>query len=125
MAGPGGLGERPQGQGLGLALGLRPGRLALATSLEPDQLQAMIAAIRNIESALGNGVKKPTPSEIKNLPVVRKSIVTAKSVAEGDVFSIENLTVKRPGTGVSPMQWDRYVGKAATRAYEPDELIDA
>lgn len=94
-------------------------------SLEPDQLKAMIAAIRNIESALGNGVKQPTPSEIKNLPVVRKSIVTAKSVAEGDVFSIENLTVKRPGTGVSPMQWDRYVGKAATRAYEADELIDA
>ncbi|MDA7608221.1 N-acetylneuraminate synthase [Akkermansiaceae bacterium] len=94
-------------------------------SLEPEQLKAMVAAIRHVEEALGNGIKKPTPSEIKNLPIVRKSIVAATSIAEGEVFSNENLTIKRPGTGVSPMQWDRYVGKAATRAYEPNELIDA
>ena len=94
-------------------------------SLEPGQLQAMVQAIRNIESAFGDGIKQPSPSESKNIPVVRKSIVAATTIDKGQVFTADNLTVKRPGTGVSPMQWDRYVGQPATRAYESDELIDA
>lgn len=94
-------------------------------SLEPDELAAMVKAIRNIESALGNGVKKPSPSESKNKAITRKSIVAARAISAGEIFSAENLTVKRPGTGVSPMKWDEVIGTPARRRYEKDELIDA
>jgi N,N'-diacetyllegionaminate synthase len=94
-------------------------------SLEPDELTAMVQSIRNIEVAFGDGIKKPTPSESKNIRIVRKSIVAATSIKEGELFSETNLTAKRPGTGISPMRWDEMMGQTATRAYEVDELIDA
>lgn len=94
-------------------------------SLEPSELTAMVAAIRNIEIALGDGVKRPSPSEIGNLAIARKSIVAARSIAAGEVLSADNLTVKRPGSGVSPMRWDEIVGRTARRTYSADEAIDA
>jgi N,N'-diacetyllegionaminate synthase len=92
-------------------------------SLEPDELKAMVQAIRNIEKALGNGIKKPSPSELKNKPVARKSIVAARDIKEGEEFTEENLTAKRPGTGISPMRWDEVIGRKAGRDYNIDELI--
>ena len=92
-------------------------------SLEPDELKAMVQAIRNIEKALGNGIKKPSPSELKNKLIVRKSIVSARDIRKGELFSEENLTVKRPGTGISPMRWDEIIGQKAERNYKADELI--
>ena len=92
-------------------------------SLEPDELIAMVKAIRNIERALGNGVKKPSPSEIKNISIVRKSIVAKKSIKKGELYSCENLTVKRPGTGISPTEWDNILCKRANNNYKVDELI--
>ena len=92
-------------------------------SLEPDELKAMVCAIRNIEKALGNGIKKPSPSELKNKPIARRSIVAAKDIFKGEAFSEENLAVKRPGTGVSPMRWDEIVGKCASKDYKKDDLI--
>ena len=94
-------------------------------SLEPSELAAMVKSIRNIEDALGSGVKNPSASELKNKPIARKSIVAAKRIAAGECFSEENLTVKRPGTGVSPMRWDELIGQPAKRNYREDELIDA
>ncbi len=94
-------------------------------SLEPVELTAMVKAVRNVESALGDGIKKPTPSELKNKPIVRKSIVAARPIYAGEKFTSTNLTVKRPGTGVSPMLWDTVVGKRAVRKYGRDEPIDA
>jgi N,N'-diacetyllegionaminate synthase len=94
-------------------------------SLEPDELKGMVTAIRNMEKAIGNGTKKPSPSELKNKPIVRKSIVAARNIAKGDVFTEENLTVKRPGTGINPMQWDEVIGRMATRSYKTDEAIEA
>ncbi|WDN89414.1 N,N'-diacetyllegionaminate synthase [Desulfosarcina sp. BuS5] len=92
-------------------------------SLEPDELKAMVCAIRNIEKALGAGIKKPSPSELKNKPIARKSIVAAKNIHKGESFTEENLTVKRPGTGISPMRWDEVIGQIAQKNYEEDELI--
>jgi N,N'-diacetyllegionaminate synthase len=92
-------------------------------SLEPDELQAMVTAIRNIEKAMGDRVKKPSPSESKNIPIARRSIVAIKPISKGELFSEKNLTVKRPGTGVSPMEWDTYIGKLSDREYRADELI--
>ena len=92
-------------------------------SLEPSELKAMVHAIRNIEKALGNGIKKPSPSEIKNKPITRKSIVAAQAIAAGEKFTNDNLTVKRPGTGISPMRWDEILGKHAQKKYVEDELI--
>jgi N,N'-diacetyllegionaminate synthase len=92
-------------------------------SLEPDELVTMVTAIRNVERALGNGVKKPSPSEIKNKAIARKSIVAACKINEGEVFTEENLSIKRPGTGISPMRWDEVIGKKATRNYQEDDLI--
>lgn len=92
-------------------------------SLEPLELTAMVTAIRNIEAALGDGVKRPSPSEMKNRTMARKSIVAARAIAAGEVLSEENLAVKRPGTGMSPMDWDRVVGRAAPRAFAADEPI--
>jgi len=94
-----------------------------AASLEPEELKAMVASIRNIEKAMGNGVKKPSSSETKNIPIVRKSIVAKKDIQKGERFSEENLTVKRPGIGISPMGWDAVIGKAASSDYEMDDLI--
>ena len=92
-------------------------------SLEPHELKAMVAAIRNIENAMGSGIKKPSPSELKNKPIARKSIVAANSIVKGEVFTDINLTVKRPGTGISPMRWDQVLGQVAQKDYEKDELV--
>ncbi len=93
-------------------------------SLEPAELKAMVAGIRNIERALGDGIKRPSPSELKNKPIARKSLVAACNIKAGEVFSPENLTAKRPGTGVSPMLWDEVMGRRAPRDFCADELIE-
>jgi N,N'-diacetyllegionaminate synthase len=93
-------------------------------SLEPDELAAMVRAIRNIEQSLGDGVKRPQPSEMKNLAVARKSLVAAKVIREGEIFTEENITAKRPGTGISPMRWDEVIGRVAGRDFAADELIE-
>lgn len=93
-------------------------------SLEPDELKAMVKAIRNVETAMGNAEKKPTFSEKNNIAVVRKSIVAKRRIEAGEIFSDENITTKRPGTGISPMLWDCMIGTAAKRKYEEDELIE-
>lgn len=92
-------------------------------SLEPDELKAMVEAIRNIEKALGTGEKQPSPSEIKNKEIARKSIVAAQAISAGEVLSEENLTVKRPGNGISPMCWDEVVGSRAIKNFQADEQI--
>jgi N,N'-diacetyllegionaminate synthase len=92
-------------------------------SLEPNELKEMIKAIRNIEMALGNGIKKPSKSELKNKEIARKSIVAKKDIKKGEVFSEDNLTVKRPGNGISPMRWNEIIGKIANKNYKKDELI--
>lgn len=92
-------------------------------SLDPHELAAMVAAIRNIEQALGDGVKRLTPSEAKNRPVARKSIVASRDIKAGDLFTSENLTAKRPGTGISPMRWDEVIGRRASRDFAADEMI--
>jgi N,N'-diacetyllegionaminate synthase len=93
-------------------------------SLEPLALKKMIEGIRNIERALGNGIKIPSPGEIKNKVAARKSIVAAKHISKGEVLSGENLTVKRPGDGLSPMLWDQLTGTRSNRAYEKDQQIE-
>lgn len=92
-------------------------------SLEPDELKDMVHAIRNVSSALGDGVKEPKLIELENRKVARKSIVASNRIQEGDLLTEDNLTVKRPGIGISPMQWDSVVGTVATRNFEKDELI--
>nr|ADI18164.1 sialic acid synthase [uncultured delta proteobacterium HF0200_39N20] len=93
-------------------------------SLEPDELKAMVNSIRDIAKALGDGIKRPTPSEINNIPIVRKSLVSATAIRAGDCFTEFNLAVKRPGTGISPMRWDEVLGRTAIRDFAPDELIE-
>ena len=93
-------------------------------SLEPEELKAMVTAIHNIEKARGDGVKRPSRSEVKNMPIARKSLVAACEILKGEVFSETNLTTKRPGIGVSPMLWDKVLGCAAPRNFAPDELIE-
>ena len=94
-------------------------------SLEPDELKAMVSAIRNIEKAIGgSGLKEVSKSEEKNKPIARKSIVAATDIKKGHIFTPENLTVKRPGSGISPMQWDEVIGKEAKRDFQEDELIE-
>jgi N,N'-diacetyllegionaminate synthase len=83
----------------------------------------MVASIRNIEKALGNGVKESSPSEEKNKVIARKSIVAAGVIRKGEVLSQANITVKRPGTGLSPMCWDEVLGRIASKDFDPDELI--
>lgn len=92
-------------------------------SLEPEELRAMVQAIRNIEAALGDGVKRPSVSETKNRDVVRKSIVAKTDIRKGEVFTEENLSAKRPGNGISPMRWNEVIGLRADRDYEQDEMI--
>ncbi|MGD9493675.1 MAG: SAF domain-containing protein, partial [Bacteroidales bacterium] len=94
-------------------------------SLEPDELKAMVCAIRNIEKALsGSGKKEPSPSEIKNRDIARKSIVAACLIRKGELFNNQNLSVKRPGNGISPMLWDDVVGQLAKRDFQKDEIIE-
>ena len=93
-------------------------------SLEPEEFKAMVAAIRNIEVALGDGVKRLTPSEAGNRPVARKSLVANRGIRRGEVFSVENIAAKRPGTGISPMRWDAVIGHLAPRDFSQDELIE-
>ena len=93
-------------------------------SLEPAELGAMIAAIRNIETALGDGIKRLTDSEARNQPVMRKSLVACRTIKAGEVFSPMNITTKRPGTGISPMRWDEVMGCTASREFAEDELIE-
>jgi N,N'-diacetyllegionaminate synthase len=92
-------------------------------SLEPQELKAMIAAIRNVEIALGGGIKRPSQNEQKNMQVARKSIVALTAIKKGEVFTEQNLTVKRPGLGMTPMRWNDVVGQTAQKAYEADDLI--
>jgi len=92
-------------------------------SLEPHELTAMVQAIRNIEQALGSPVKQPSPSEAKNKPIARKSLVAKAVIKQGETFTEQNLTIKRPGTGINPMRWDEVLGTVANRDYTEDELI--
>ena len=92
-------------------------------SLEPDELIAMVKAIRNIELALGSSIKKPSKSEIPNIKVARKSIIANSEIKKGDTLTEKNLTIKRPGNGISPMRWDEIVGSVALKDYELDDLI--
>ena len=95
-----------------------------AASLEPDELKAMVDAIRNIERAMGDGIKRPSPSEEKNRPVARKSLIAARPIRAGEAFSQENVGVKRPGTGLSPMRWDEVMGRRAPRDFAFEEPIE-
>jgi len=95
-----------------------------AASLEPQELKAMVAGIRNIERALGDGVKRPSAAEIANRAAARKSLVAARDIRKGEAFTAENVTVKRPGTGLSPMQWDSLLGRPASRDFRADELLE-
>lgn len=92
-------------------------------SLEPDELTGMCRAIRAVEESLGDGVKAPSPSEIPNLAIARKSLVASRAIVKGELFTEENLTTKRPGTGLSPMLWDTVIGTPASRNYAKDELL--
>jgi len=92
-------------------------------SLEPNELKAMVKAIRNIELALGSSIKKPSKSEKPNMQIVRKSIVASKSIKKGEILNESNLAIKRPGNGISPMRWDEIVGSIASSDYDVDELI--
>lgn len=92
-------------------------------SLEPDELKSMVVAIRNIESALGAGHKTVSESEQKNIEIARKSIVAACPIKKGEMFTEDNLTVKRPGNGISPMRWNEVIGKVATKDFEEEEMI--
>ena len=92
-------------------------------SLEPHELKSMVSAIRHIEQALGNGIKRVSDSEKANIPVARKSIVAACPIKKGELLTEENLTVKRPGTGLSPMLWNEVVGTIAIKDYEEEDLI--
>jgi len=92
-------------------------------SLEPAELSAMVRSIRNIEEALGDGNKVPSEGEKKNIIAARKSIVAATDIRKGEIFTTENLTVKRPGSGMSPLLWDEIIGTFASRDYRKDELI--
>ncbi len=93
-------------------------------SLEPDELAEMVTAIRQVEKALGDGQKKPALSEIENKTVARKSIIAARNIKKGELYTEENLTTKRPGNGISPMRWYEFIGKTANRDYAEDELIE-
>lgn len=92
-------------------------------SLEPDELSSMVKSIRNIEYAMGNGIKEPSESEKKNKDIARKSIVAKKEIKKGELFSKDNLTIKRPGKGISPMKWYDVIGEKSLKDYQKDDLI--
>lgn len=93
-------------------------------SLNPQELKAMVQGIREIEEALGNGVKEPSATELQNRQPARKSLVAKKPIQAGEIFSGMNLTVKRPGNGIAPSQYWAYIGKTASKNYEEDAMID-
>jgi N,N'-diacetyllegionaminate synthase len=93
-------------------------------SLEPSELKNLVTSIRNVELSLGDGVKKPTKSEMSNMDVARKSIVASAEILKGEIFTESNLTTKRPGNGISPMKWDEIVGLKARRNFTKNELIE-
>lgn len=93
-------------------------------SLEPNELAAMVSSIRHVEKAIGNSEKTPSLSERKNISIARKSIVAKVQINAGDEFTAENITVKRPGTGISPMKWCEIIGTRAIRDFDEDELIE-
>ena len=93
-------------------------------SLEPDELKKMVESIRNVEKALGSGHKAVSPSEKKNIEIARKSIVAARDIAKGELLSENNLTVKRPGNGISPMRWNEVIGTVAIKNFCEDEVIE-
>jgi sialic acid synthase SpsE len=93
-------------------------------SLEPSELKSLVSAIRNIEVAMGDGIKRLTSSEVKNKMVARKSIVANRSIKQGEILNSANITCKRPGTGISPMNWDNVIGRSAIRDFEVDEMIE-
>lgn len=93
-------------------------------SLEPHEFKTMVNSIRNVEVALGDGVKRPSSSELKNRPIARKSLVAIRDIRAGDRFSPDNVGTKRPGTGISPMRWDEVMGRVAPRDFNVDELIE-
>jgi N,N'-diacetyllegionaminate synthase len=93
-------------------------------SLEPGELKVMVAAIRNVEKALGNSKKQVTESERKNMEIARKSIVAATDIKKGTIFAENNITVKRPGNGISPMRWEEVLGKIAKKDFMEDEVIE-
>lgn len=95
-----------------------------AASLEPNELKRMIEAIRNVENALGSGKKQASQSEMKNKDVARKSIVAKTKISKGDIYTTDNLDIKRPGSGVSPMKWYDVLGEKAKRDFDKDELIE-
>lgn len=92
-------------------------------SLEPKELKQMVDSIRNVEKALGDSIKKPSPSELNNTAIVRKSIVARRDIERGEIFTEMNITTKRPGDGISPMRWDEVIGNAANKNYKKDEKI--
>lgn len=92
-------------------------------SLEPQELTAMVKAIRNIEQALGSAIKKPSPSEQPNMEIARKSLVATCEIKIGEKLNANNIAVKRPGNGISPMRWDEIIGTVALKDYQEDELI--
>ncbi len=92
-------------------------------SLEPSELKLLVSSVRNIEMALGDGIKLSSPSEMKNREIVRKSIVAMSEIKKGEIFSEKNITVKRPGSGISPMNWMKVLGKTAKRDFRRDEMI--
>jgi N,N'-diacetyllegionaminate synthase len=92
-------------------------------SLEPRELTALVQGIRNIEAAMGDGVKRPMNSELANMHAARKSLVARQRIQKGDIFSMDNLAVKRPGSGISPMELDLIIGTVAHKSYEVDDLI--
>ena len=93
-------------------------------SLGPDELKSMVTAIRNIEKSLGDGIKRTSPSELKNKPLVRKSIIAGMDIKKGDMLTENNITVKRPGIGINPMEWDNVIGRKAIHDFKEDELIE-
>ena len=93
-------------------------------SLEPDELKSMVKAIRNIEMAMGDGIKRITASEKENLDIARKSIVAARPIRQGETFTEANIAAKRPGNGISPMRWNEVIGQSAIRDFRTDELIE-
>jgi N,N'-diacetyllegionaminate synthase len=93
-------------------------------SLEPDELKTMVNAIRNVEKAFGNGFKEPSPSELENRNIVRKSIIAYEDIKKGDLFTENNIATKRPATGISPFEWDHVIGQFAKRDFTKDELIE-
>jgi sialic acid synthase SpsE len=92
-------------------------------SIEPDDFKAMVSGIRLTERALGDGRKVPMPSELKTIPIARKSLVARRQIRRGERFSVDTLTVKRPGTGLSPVLYWDYIGRVATRDYQAEDVI--